>query len=105
MNLHPLPLSRLQVLETGQFIVRYITDFNGLDLNPAEDASFLALHNFLLTQSPIYNLALAQIRAKAESEQLQEQDDKRDKKITTLRRSLELHEHSDNSEELEAYSR
>ena len=105
MKLHPINVSKLQVLETGQFIIRYISDFNSLDLDPTDDPDLLALHNSLLAQSPIYNLALAQIQAKAESEKLLEQDIKRDKKITTLRRALSVYEHTDDSDEKEAYSR
>ena len=92
MKLNTINLSRLQVLEAGQFIMRYFSDFESLNLDLAEDPNFMDLHNTLLQQSPPYNLALAQIQAKAESEILCELDANRDKKITILKRCWSIFE-------------
>jgi hypothetical protein len=103
MKLYPLSFPRLQYLETGQFIIRFLTDFDSLNLNPALDSEFKILYDSLQTQSPIYDVALMQIRAKAESELLMTQDDIRDKKVSTLRRAIAVFEHSDIATELAAY--
>jgi hypothetical protein len=105
MVLHKISLSKLHVLETGQFIIRYISDFDGLSKNPTTDPIFNNLHAAILDQSPVYNRALGQIKAKAESEILLNLDIVRDKKITTLRRAWNLYEHSDVPTEIEAYGR
>jgi ribosomal protein L25 (general stress protein Ctc) len=103
MKLYPLSISQLLYLETGQFIIRFLTDFDSLDLNPATDSEFKTLYDSLQTQSPIYDLALMQIKAKAESELLMAQDSVRDKKVITLRRALSVFEHSDIEAEIAAY--
>jgi hypothetical protein len=103
MKLYPLSISQLQYLETGQFIIRFASDFQSLNLDPATDPEFKALHDSLLAQSPVYDAGLNQIKAKAESELLLEQDSIRDKKVTTLRRALNVFEHSDLEPEQMAY--
>ena len=40
MNLYQLSVSQLTYLETGQFIIRFITDFESKNLDPASDAEF-----------------------------------------------------------------
>jgi Family of unknown function (DUF6261) len=103
MKLYPLSFPRLQYLETGQFIIRFLTDFDSLNLDPTTDNEFETLYDSLQTQSPIYDVALMQIRAKAESELLMAQDDIRDKKVSTLRRAVAVFEHSDVEAEITAY--
>ena len=93
MKLYPIATSQLQYLETGQFIIRFLTDFESLNLNPATDPEFKSLYDSLKTQSPIYDLALMQIRA--ETELLIAQDDIRDKKMATLRRAIGVYRYSD----------
>jgi hypothetical protein len=85
MELVSFATSSLHNLESGQFIVRYFSDFTGTGLNPAEDPEFEIIHNDLSTQSRTFNLALAQIIAQQESEQLLNLDQKRDKKVAALR--------------------
>jgi hypothetical protein len=103
MELYSLNTTRLQHLEAGQFIIRFLTDFQNQNLNAASDAGFKTLYDSLQTQSPVFDAALMQVKAKAESELLMAQDNIRDKKITTLRRALSVFEHTDVSEELLAY--
>ena len=95
MKLYTLNTARLQYLETGQFIIRFLTDFESLNLDPATDPEFKTLHDSLKTQSPVYDEALMQVRAKAESELLIAQDDIRDKKVATLRRAIDVYKYSD----------
>ena len=104
MKLYPLSTSQLQYLETGQFIIRFLTDFGSLNLDPATDAELKTLYDSLKTQSPIYDVALMQIRAKAETELLIAQDDIRDKKMATLRRAIGVYRHSDEPAEQSAHN-
>lgn len=104
MKLYALNTTKLQYLETGQFIIRFLTDFESLNLDPATDAEFKILHDSLKTQSPVYDEALMQIRAKAETELLIAQDDIRDKKIATLRRAIGVYRYSDEPAEQSAHN-
>jgi hypothetical protein len=103
MNLYPLTISRLSYLDSGQFIVRYLTDFQNSGLDPATDPDFKVIHEALKTQSPLFNAALMQVRAKAESEELMALDIRRDQKMATLRRALSVFEYTDVPAELTAY--
>ncbi len=103
MKLYTLNISRLSYLDSGQFIVRYLTDYqnSGLDFNT--DPDFKTLHTSLVNQSPVFNAALMQVRAKAESQELLVLDAARDKKVTTLRRAHSVYEHSNDANEQAAY--
>ncbi len=103
MKLYPLNLFRIPYLDSGQFIVRYITDFSNAGIDPTTDPDFKALHTALVAQSPGYNLALMQVRAQAETIELIGLDQGRDKKLTTLRRALSVFEHTDDAAEKAAY--
>ena len=103
MKLYPITISQLSYLDSGQFIVRYLTDFNNSGIDTATDPDFKAIHNSLILQSPIYNEALMQIRAQAETLELIALDQARDKKVTTLRRAVSVFEHTDDAIEKAAY--
>jgi hypothetical protein len=103
MKLYSLNITRLQYLESGQFIIRFLTDFQSQNLDPNSDPEFKTLYDSLAAQSPIYDNALMQIRAKAESELLMAQDEIRDKKVITLRRAVNVFQHSDVAEEQSAF--
>jgi hypothetical protein len=85
MELVKLNLNVLHKLESGQFIVRFFSDFLGTGLSANTDPQFEAIYLDLQTQSGIYNLALAQMVAQEESNRLLELDHKRDKKVSALR--------------------
>jgi Family of unknown function (DUF6261) len=104
MELQKIPTSRLQYLESGQFIIRFFKDFDNSGLDPATDPEFKLSYDSLKQQSPIYDLGLKQIKAKAESEELAELDSIRDKKLTTLRRAINVYEHTDVEVERLAYN-
>ena len=103
MKLYPITISQLSYLDSGQFIVRYLTDFEASGIETSLDPDFKALHVALQSQSPIYNQALMQIRAQAETLELIAFDLARDKKVTTLRRALTVYEHTDDVSEKAAY--
>lgn len=103
MKLYPISLSQLHYVETGQFIVRFLTDLRNAGIITTTDAEFDALCQSIITQSPVYNNALVQIKAKAESAMLLDDDDIRDKKITTIRRAVSVFEFSDIEAEQIAY--
>jgi hypothetical protein len=103
MKLYSLNVGRLSYLDSGQFIVRYLTDFQNSGLNPATDPDFKIMHEALIAQSPLFNAALMQVRAKAESEALMALDIRRDQKLSTFRRALSVFEYTDVEAELAAY--
>jgi len=105
MKLYPFSISQLHYVETGQFIVRYLTDFTNSAIVSTTDAEFNTLHQAIITQSPVYNNALVQIKAKAESAMLLDRDDRRDKKIATIRRVVSVYEYSDIEAEQIAYKK
>lgn len=104
MKLIEISTSRLQNLEVGQFIIRFLTDFQNQNLDATVDPDFKRLLDELKTQSPLYEASLLQIRAKAESEELAKLDMVRDKALRTLRRALLVTEFSQDIAEQEAYA-
>ena len=103
MKLYPLTLVRLQHLEVGQFIIRFLTDFQNLNLDPTIDLDFKRTYDSLAAQSPVFDAALKQIRAKVDTELLIEQDTNRDNAVRTLRRALSVAEFSEIENERIAY--
>jgi hypothetical protein len=103
MKLYPITTSRLQLLESGQFINRLITDFDNSGLEASTDAEFKLQLEELRKQSPIYNDALMQIKAQAETEELVALDLRRDHKFSSLRRALSAYEFTDSPQERSAY--
>ncbi|MFK7059829.1 DUF6261 family protein [Flavobacterium oreochromis] len=105
MKLYPLTLVRLQHLEVGQFIIRFLNDFQNLNLDPATDLDFKKTYDSLVTQSPVFDAALKQIRAKSETELLIAKDTNRDNAVRTLRRALSVAEFTDVETEKIAYKK
>lgn len=103
MKLHKLSLSQLHYVESGQFIIRFLTDFQNSNLVATEDAEFNTLYQSLLQQSPVYDRALMQIQSWAESKQLIVLDNARDKKMATVRTAVYTFRHTDNADEKRAY--
>lgn len=105
MKLYSFSPSSLTYLDSGEFIVRYLTDVANQNIDLNVDADFKAFHESLEVQSPIYNKALAQIRAKAESQELLLLDSTRDKKLSTLRTAFNVARNSDDSSVIAAYGK
>ena len=105
MKLYSFSPTNLTYLDSGEFIVRYLTDVTNQGIDLEVDPDFKAFHNSLKAQSPIYNQALAQIKAKAESHELLLLDHARDKKITTLRTAFNVAKNSDDGTIIEAYGK
>ncbi len=103
MKLKPINIVRLPILDSGAFIERYITDYINQNIDPNFDPEFKDLHTSLVNQSPIFNQAILQIRAKAESVELLGLDLHRDRKVITLRRVHSTFEYTDVEEEKKAY--
>ena len=104
MKLHKLNTSLLLYVESGQFIVRLMTDFSNSTLDANEDPEFSALFESLKVQTPLYSKALMQIQARAESEELLRLDDIRDKKVLTLRKAVNVFRYADEVAEKQAYA-
>jgi len=105
MKLYSFSPSSLTYLDSGEFIVRYLTDVANQNIDLNVDADFKVFHNSLEVQSPIYNKALAQIRAKAESQELLLLDRSRDKKFRTLLTAFNVSKNSDDASVIEAYGK
>lgn len=104
MKLQQISLNRLQYVESGQFINRFLTDFDSLGLDPSEDPEFQLSYDSLKEQAVVYELALMQIRAKAASGALAQLDQVRDQKYATLRQALLVHRYTDDPAEKSAYT-
>lgn len=103
MKIYPISTSKLQLLESGQFINRLITDFINTGIDPKKDGEFELIFNELKSQSPIYNDALMQVKAKAETESILKFDVIRDQKISTVRRAVSVYEYTDDAAQRMAY--
>jgi len=93
MALYNLYLTRLQNLEFGQFIVRLITDLQQSGLDLAFDVEAKGSLTDIEAQSPIYNAAINQEMASAETKQIAELDFKRDKDIVALKRAISVYQY------------
>ncbi|KAA5536953.1 hypothetical protein F0919_04575 [Taibaiella lutea] len=103
MKLHPIKARNLRLAEVGQFIVRYFTDIDSLGLDLKKDIDFYTVHIELKMRSNAYHDAMKQIKAMAETKELEMLDMQRDHMITTLRRAVSVFEYSNNKDEKNAY--
>ena len=103
MKLYPISVSRLQILESGQFITNLIADYVKSRLDPATDAEFEKQYAALTTLSIPYNDALNQIKAQKETEELMNLDTLRDQSLSTIRRAVSVFEYSRDAREVSAY--
>lgn len=103
MKLYPISVSRLQILESGQFLNNLIADYVKSGLDPATDADYEKQYDALKALSTPYNVALNQIKAQKETEELVNLDILRDQSLTTIRRAVSVFEYSRNAAEISAY--
>ena len=103
MKLYPIPVSRLQILESGQFITNLIADYVKSSLNPATDTEYKKQYNALIALSTPYNAALNQIKAQKETEELMNLDTLRDQSLSSIRRAVSVFEYSRDVAEVSAY--
>lgn len=103
MKLYAISTSRLQVLESGQFINRFFIDFDNEGLDASTDSEFESLYIDLKEQSVVYNAAVLQVKAKSETETIAKLDLIRDQKITTIRRAVSVFEYTDDPAKRVAY--
>lgn len=104
MKLHKLNITRLQYVESGQFIVRLITDFDNSAETTSQDPEFDALMDSLRLQLPGYETALMQIKARAESLELLSLDEIRDKRIASFRTAVNVFKYDEGAIERNAYA-
>jgi hypothetical protein len=103
MNLYPISVSRLQLLESGQFIVNLITDHTNSGLVDTTDAEFKVQFDRIKSLSPTYNSALMQIKAQKETEELMKLDLERDRSFSIVRRAVSVFEYAIEPAEVSAY--
>ena len=103
MNLHPINLTDLSYVESGQFINRLLTDITETGFEPGTDPDVKEMFINIQNQSVVYNKALLQIKAKEESLEIAKLDVHRDRKLTTLRRMHSVAEYTDSADEKKAY--
>lgn len=103
MKLYPISVSRLQILESGQFITNLIADYVKAGLVATTDPEYKKQYDVLKALSTPYNVALNQIKAQKETEELTDLDMERDRCLTTIRRAVSVFEFSDAAAEVDAY--
>ena len=104
MELYPINIVRLQMLESGQFINRFIKNFENSGLNPDEDAIIKAEVADLKLQMLTYVKAIKQIKAMAESEALKSLDIKRRRHFSIVKRAHSIYEYDEDVLVSTAYS-
>jgi hypothetical protein len=105
MNLYAFNPKNLNYDDSGEFIVRYLTDIKNQKIDLNVDLDFKELHTSIEAQSVVFNKALAQIVAKSESKELLNLDQIRDKKISTIRTQLSVYKNSDKPAIMDAYGK
>lgn len=103
MELHPIRTGNLRVSEAGQFIIRYFSDVESSGIDLQKDIDFYTVHTILKMQSNAYDEAMKQIKAMAETKELETLDLHRDQMVSTLRRAISLFEYTDDKNEQDAY--
>ena len=103
MKLYPISVSRLQILESGQFITNLIADYVESRLDSTADVEYKRQYEVLKTLSTPYNVALNQIKAQKETEELVNLDILRDQSLSTIRRAVSVFEFSRDATEVSAH--
>lgn len=103
MELYPINVARLNVMEAAAFINRFIVDFEKSGLDANDDAELKLQLDDLILQLPPFNKAVKQIRARAETAELKKLDLIRDRKFSVVKRFTSAYEYSDDEEHLTAY--
>ncbi|WP_432672065.1 DUF6261 family protein [Flavobacterium sp. SM2513] len=103
MQLYPISTTRLQVIEAGQFINRYIEDVTNSGQVLTTDPEFKIQFDKIKAINIPYNEALLQVKARAETLALLELDLRRDRKVLVIRRFTSAYEYTDDPGELAAY--
>lgn len=97
MDLYPINIVRLHILESGQFINRFIEDFENSGVNPNEDLIIKGEVEDLTLQMVTYNKALRQIKARAETVALQSLDLTRRRRFSIVKRTHSIYEFEDDA--------
>ncbi|WP_432670885.1 DUF6261 family protein [Flavobacterium sp. SM2513] len=105
MELYPINIVRLQILESGQFINRFIQNYENSGINPDEDAIIKSEVADLKLQMVTYTKALRQIKARAESAALTLLDINRRRRFAVVKRAHSIYEYDENDLVSEAYQR
>lgn len=103
MDLYPINLARLSVVESAAFINRFIEDFEKSGLNANDETDFKEQLDELILQLPTYIKAVTQIKARAETAELKRIDVHRDRKFAMVKRLVSAYEHSDEEAQRTAY--
>jgi hypothetical protein len=102
-KLHNLNLSKLYHLEAGQLVKSNITNLATAGIDLATDGSIQNYITQLTADSQQMDLALLQIQAQQETDELETLDMKRDTSVRVLRMQLNIYKSSDNPAEVAAY--
>ncbi|MFP3590535.1 DUF6261 family protein [Chryseobacterium sp. SIMBA_038] len=102
-KLSPVDLQRLHHAEFGQFIVRFLEDFNSSSLDANTDTDFKKMFDAIQTQIPIYNSSLDQIRGSEETTKIAAADAVRDADLQALRDAVRPYRNAKTQTEKDAY--
>ncbi|MDO4230025.1 MAG: DUF6261 family protein [Capnocytophaga sp.] len=103
LKLTSIHLPKLHNAEFGQFITRFLEDFEKTNLSLDTDADFKVLYNSLKEKLPAYQKALEQIRANEESKHIADLDKVRDYDMQALRDSIKPYRNVKTEEKKKAY--
>lgn len=103
MNLYPISLSRLAILEANPFIQRFFKNVEDLKVDLKKDSDLSAHYESLQKKSIEFDKALLQIMAQEETMELGRLDLYRDQMLSSLRRMISVFQFSRNKKEQEAH--
>jgi hypothetical protein len=103
MELYPINVARLAMLESGQFINRFMKDFENSGVNSDEDPLIQSEIADLKLQMLTYGNALMQIKAREESAALQLLDINRRRRFSVVKRAHSVYEYDEEVIVSEAY--
>ena len=102
---HNLKTSALYHIEAGQLVKRNIDDVATAGIILATDPLIQNYFTQMTADAAQMDLALIQIRAQQETQNLELLDQKRDTSVRVLRMQLRIYSNSDNNAEVAAYSK
>ncbi len=103
MELHPITMTKLSLLEAGQFINRQVVDIRSLDgLSSLTDLGLADYLTELDTRQTELNIAMTPVRKSDETIKIEALDNKRDLALSFLKKAAAMFEISDVADEQDA---
>ena len=104
MELLSFDTTRMQSLESAQFINRFLKNYKKKYPNPSTDVQFEEIYAELAQKAPVYVNSVKQTRAKVESLFIIELDLKRRQKTSTVFWAIKVYTHTDDPLEKKSFT-